>query len=332
MTSRDANCRVCGATVLPVVHTAREMMYGLRTPFDYLECSDCGCLQIAEAPTDLSDYYPSGYYSLSGALDDEFSDLGRRDLYKSSLQALLFSDEADARAVAYTDMRRPVWSLRRAAVDRASRILDIGCGAGRLPYLLKLAGFEHVAGLEAHIPGDITYLNGLTITRGTVEEAEGQWNLVMLHHVFEHLPDPAAALAKLAALLAPGGRLLLRLPLADSFAWRTYGVDWVQLDAPRHLFLHTMRSLRHLADRAGLAIFSVDYDSFDLQFWGSEQYRMDIPLRGEGSYAFGTGKPIFPHEQVQRWRQQSETLNLQQAGDQAAIILTRLDGDAELQQ
>jgi len=32
----------------------REMMYGFRDEFIYIECSECGCLQIAEIPEDIS--------------------------------------------------------------------------------------------------------------------------------------------------------------------------------------------------------------------------------------------------------------------------------------
>jgi hypothetical protein len=145
----------------------------------------------------------------------------------------------------------------------------------------------------------------------------------MFHHSFEHLADPAETLRQVEARLAPGGRCLIRLPLADSEAWAQYGVDWVQLDAPRHLFLHTRRSLALLAEGAGLEIEAVEHDSYALQFWGSEQYRRDIPLMSEQSYRWGAGAPVFTTEQIAGWATESERLNREGRGDQAAVYLRR---------
>jgi hypothetical protein len=98
----------------------------------------------------------------------------------------------------------------------------------------------------------------------------------------------------------------------------------VQLDAPRHLFLHTRRSLEIVAEQAGLYVDAVVHDSYELQFWGSEQYRRDIPLNSEGSYRWGAGAPIFSPEQIAAWREEAEMLNRQGRGDQAAVYLRRV--------
>lgn len=46
---------------------------------------------------------------------------------------------------------------------------------------------------------------------------------------------------------------LLRLLIVPSQAWREYGVHWVQLDEPRHLYLHSVDSLRAVAANAAQA-------------------------------------------------------------------------------
>ena len=63
--------------------------------------------------------------------------------------------------------------------------------------------------------------------------------------------------------------IVIRIPIAGTHAWQTYGVDWVQLDAPRHLFLHTEDGMRSLAAGAGLQVTAVVHDSTAMQFWGS---------------------------------------------------------------
>jgi len=43
------------------------------------------------------------------------------------------------------------------------------------------------------------------------------------------------------AAKVPGGWCVIRIPTVSSFAWEHYREQWVQLDAPRHFFLHKVR-------------------------------------------------------------------------------------------
>jgi hypothetical protein len=63
MSRQSVSCRICANTKGNKRHLAREMMFGLRDEFEYVECANCGCLQIKEIPHNLSDYYPEAYYS-----------------------------------------------------------------------------------------------------------------------------------------------------------------------------------------------------------------------------------------------------------------------------
>ncbi|MBP2303224.1 class I SAM-dependent methyltransferase [Azospirillum picis] len=307
-------------------HTAREMMFGRRDRFDYVECAGCGCLQIEAIPDNLADYYSESYYSLSGSFDQEFSDPKRRRSHGLRARLLLTLPEVLAKRVRFADMRRPLWSLRPVLPPRRGRILDVGCGAGRLLYLLSLAGWRRGHGVDPFLKEDLHYANGLTVQRGTLDEVDGGWDLIMFHHSFEHVPDPLASLRSAARRLTQTGTCLLRIPVADCEAWRRYGPDWVQLDAPRHLHLFTRKSIDILAARAGLRVVGVAHDSYEFQFWGSEQYRQDIPLFADGSFRWGSGAPIFSPAQIRQWQEDSERLNRAGAGDQAVFYLKPASG------
>jgi hypothetical protein len=151
----------------------------------------------------------------------------------------------------------------------------------------------------------------------------GEWDWVMFHHSFEHVPDPLETLRAAACLLARGGTCLIRIPTVSSEAWEQYGVDWVQLDAPRHLFLHSLESMERLAREAGLVVREVQFDSTAFQFWGSEQYRADIPLRDPRSYAVDPGASIFTAESLALFATRARELNAARRGDQAAFHLAR---------
>jgi len=56
------SCRICGNDEGNKKYIAKEMMYGFRDEFEYMKCSNCGCLQLVNIPDDLSKYYPNDYY------------------------------------------------------------------------------------------------------------------------------------------------------------------------------------------------------------------------------------------------------------------------------
>ncbi len=142
-----------------------------------------------------------------------------------------------------------------------------------------------------------------------------------MNHSFEHMPDPHGVFVQLKRLLDRNGRLVIRTPVATGLAWRIYGADWIQLDAPRHLFIHTKRSIEILAHAAGLTLDSAIYDSTGFQFWGSEQYRLGIALKDKRSYKHSPSHSVFSKSQIANFSKQAEDLNQRGEGDQACFYL-----------
>lgn len=126
--------------------------------------------------------------------------------------------------------------------DYSSKILDIGCGMGTLLMQLRGFGFSDLTGIDPFISTDIIYSNGVRIWKKDIYGCIGQqYDCIMLHHSFEHMAEPRDVFAKLKNMLSDKGRILIRVPLCDSYAWRKYNTDWWQLDAPRHFYLHTVK-------------------------------------------------------------------------------------------
>ncbi len=288
-------CRICANATGNQEYCMREMMFGFRDTFTYFQCPACGCLQIAEIPTDMSKYYGGDYYSfdvptrpvpgdrswpvrLAIHARDDFA-IFRRPL----LGGLLYRLFPNKRLKREIEQWFPGDGVRYLRVRRTSRILDVGCGAGGLLLTLHRAGFPHLLGVDAYLAGDIEYPGGLRVLRRTVGEIPGEWDLIIFNHSLEHLSDPREALGLAAKRLAPRGAILVRTPLVDSAAWDQYGINWVQLDAPRHFFVHSLASVKLLASQVGLEVRRVVHDSRGFQFWGSEQYLRDIPLESAHS-------------------------------------------------
>jgi SAM-dependent methyltransferase len=163
--------------------------------------------------------------------------------------------------------------------DKAARILDVGSGTGRFLYFLADNGFTNVAGIDPFLAETLRYPNGLAIHKQDIMATTGKWDVIIFNHSFEHIPDNLATLRQAAALLAEGGTCIIEVPTVSSFAWRHYGIHWGSLDAPRHLYLHSLKSLGLLAEQAGLEVAEIQYQSNPIQFWVSENFKRGVTHR-----------------------------------------------------
>ena len=294
-------------------------MYGSRESFDYFQCSQCHCLQITEIPGDMSAYYPSSYYSfqpydgkkfngLRGALKKKFyaGAIFRKNFFHRILGSLAGTDIYDC--------------LKELSITGGTRILDVGCGNGRnFLYPMAEIGCTQLLGCDPFIDQPIEYTNGLRIENTEVFERIGTYDIITYHHSFEHLPNPKEHLQKLSTLLAEDGVLIIRIPTVSSFAWEHYRENWVQLDAPRHIFLHSRESMEFLADDNGFNLSKIEYDSTYFQFTGSEGYKKDIPLNAPKQRSLIKKLKRKIRERVNQKR--AKKLNSENRGDQAIFYL-----------
>jgi SAM-dependent methyltransferase len=314
-------CRVCGSEQDHPVHDAREMMYGLREVHRYFQCASCGCLQIAAIPASMAPYYGKDYYSFHAPSRTGLKArlIDARNRHAALQQGLLGAMLSRLQPTRQFDFLQPI----RTSIGATSRVLDVGCGAGNLLRNLRSAGMTEVMGVDPFIEQDIAVDGRCLVRKSHLEDVAGTFDLVMFNHSFEHMPDQAATLKCAHRLIAPGGHCLVRIPLVSSHAWQKYGVDWVQLDAPRHFYLHSADSLKLMAGRIGFDCVAVVYDSTAFQFWGSEQYVKDIPLKDPRSFSVDPDNSLFSAADIARFAEQSVQLNATRQGDQAAFYLRK---------
>lgn len=296
------------------------MMFGYKDVFQYVQCSQCHCLQITSVPQNISKYYPDKYYSYQPRPY-------RNRIYKflSLLRNMyaLYDRGFVGKLLYVKHPNKSLRSLSLVVVHKDTSILDVGCGAGGLLCSLRELGFRNLLGVDPFNARDIEYANGLKILRKEIHGIRDRWDIVMFHHSFEHIPDPGNTLQTVSRLLAPDGHCIIRIPISSSYAWKHYEVNWVQLDAPRHFYLHSVESMHIVADQAGLDLYKVVYDSTSFQFWGSEQYINDIPLLDSHSYAQNPRKSMFSRQEIYAFDKRAKELNETKQGDQAVFYLRK---------
>lgn len=298
------------------------MMFGTREVFSYFQCGRCGCLQIARIPEDLDRHYPPLYGPFQREGDAAAGSWLRRALRGSRDRYALTGRGFVGRALHARIPHDELRSLSRVrGLERRSRVLEVGCGTGALLRRLAGLGFSHLLGVDPHLDAGLHQPNGVLLRRGDIAAIDGEWDLVMFHHSFEHVPDPPETLAHARRLLARGGTILLRMPTVSSYAWEHYGVDWVELDAPRHLHVHSHDSVARLAAASGLRVTTVHGDSRAFELWGSEQYARDIPLRAPDSYAMAPGRSMFSRRDIARFGREAARLNREGRGGRAGFYL-----------
>lgn len=314
-------CRICGNTRGNSLHYPREHMLGLGSEHEYIECASCGCLQITEVPSDLARYYPSDYYSYEQPKQRHYPAWVLK--LRAARTRARIGEPSIIGQVGATFSREQEhfeW-LRRGRVAMSDAILDVGCGAGKHLLKLEREGFRDLTGADPFIAQDIHYKNGVTIFKKQVSELDRLFDFVMFNHSFEHTPEPLQTLQHTRRIIKPDGRLMLRVPVADSYAKRKYGIYWAAWDAPRHLFLHTVRSITLLAEQAGFALYDLTYDSTRRQFVGSELYMRNVPPQDRPLSYPGQSKALFSVRQWDELQEAARLLNLRRDGDTACFFL-----------
>ena len=313
-------CRVCSASEKSATYEAREMMFGLRTAFHYAQCAECGSLCLIDPPTDYSQYYSEGYYSFKQVRGGARETI--TNFLRATRDAAYFGDKGWlGHFLARHFEEGGLLSVSKMKLAREAKILDAGCGSGRLLHRMSTFGFINLSGVDPFLADDITNGNGVSIRKAYLEDVtDGEYDLVMFHHSLEHVVDPRRTLRSAERLLAPRGKCMVRLPVMGR-AWELYGTNWVQLDPPRHMWIPTEKAMTLLAETAGLRVENVEYDSTAVQFWGSELWQKDIPLMGRGLHNL-RGLPLTG--KMKKFRSNAEALNIAGCGDQAVFLLSRL--------
>jgi len=237
-------CLFCGSAALEPLYEDIRDHYGIdQGSHRFLRCRDCGSATLDPLPSRerLAALYSSDY---------TFKPEPGRSALRRFLQMI------EWRCFYEPGYRRRVALIRGLTGLHGGLILEAGCGSGLFLRHLREAGYA-VEGVETS-KADVAYARermGLTVFEGMLEtlplERE-HYDAVVMVYVLEHIPDPAATLARIRTLLKPGGWAVLGVPVMDSGQARWLGARWSAVtEAPRHVAIPSAAGARRLLEAAG---------------------------------------------------------------------------------
>jgi SAM-dependent methyltransferase len=217
-------CNLCGS--------GRFKPLGSELDYEIRQCADCGLVYVSPQPAqdEMARFY-------AGMYED--------------------GSETSVAARSLGAVEEHLWRLLTARRPEGGRLLEIGCGYGRLlkrldPARWELTAIEMSEAAAAHARNTVP---AATVHQIGIEEAAfpaGSQDCIVAVAVLEHLKDPGAALDRMTEWLAPGGLLVLQVPHVAAYIRLKRWLPFlpIHFEAPRHLFDFSPATLpRYLRER-----------------------------------------------------------------------------------
>lgn len=238
-------CRLCGSENLTLYYTQ-----GNQNQYEYYKCNNCELVN----------------YDLSGGLNQmKYTE----DIYIHP------HDDSHRQNINQT----ATFNFIQKNIPHQGKILDIGCGNGKILVLAQENGWQP-RGLELSesLANSINENFGIAVTIANfleyVPEKDEVYDLVVLRHVLEHLPDSITAMNKINNLLKHRGYCVMEFPDIESYEFKfkrfleksglhkkKYPKDYI----PGHSNEFSKPAFKYLLDKTGFELLKWEnYSSTDL--------------------------------------------------------------------
>ena len=159
------------------------------------------------------------------------------------------------------------------------KVLDVGCGAG---YFLSVLKDNNVCykGIEvaSHL---VEYCQdkGLNVSSNELsEELDGEYDVITIFDVLEHLSNPISTLNTIREKLKCGGHCIAFTPNIKSVGYELMGSDQNTLLPFEHLCFFNKKSLDYLSKVVGLSLCSIETFGLDIMdYLLMKEYYDNIP-------------------------------------------------------
>lgn len=272
-------CPVCGQAISQEWLRAPDRFHGRLETYVLMRCPTCSLVWLScpPKPSEMHLHYTDEYHKLISAAGDN----------------------------------SPVrWQERKATLGlhkQSGSLLDLGCSSGSFLESLprdswNLYGIE----MSAECAKTAEARSGAQVFVGSILDAPfppESFDVVTCFDVLEHLYEPRKVMARVSEWLKPGGVFYVLVPNVDSAEARVFGSYWHGLELPRHLFHYSPKSLRLLAESAGLRELALETRrnpavGTSLRYVGDDVFsslairRTPVAFRGEASLPWRAARKV----------------------------------------
>lgn len=164
------------------------------------------------------------------------------------------------------------WSNRFFAMlakrygKRGKRLLEIGSGMGHL--VGDLSQSFKAYGMDLNhwaVKTSQEFAGQASLQTASAQElpfTNNSFNVVIIKHIVEHLPDPAKAINEIGRVTEKGGILILATPNLGSLLKPWKGAKWIGYQDPTHISLKEPSEWLKLIQDAGFELVRVCADGF----------------------------------------------------------------------
>jgi ubiquinone/menaquinone biosynthesis C-methylase UbiE len=156
--------------------------------------------------------------------------------------------------------------LARRYGKRGGHLLEIGSGMGHLVGQLE-DSFE-TYGMDLNhwaVKQSKAVIAKTCLQTASAQElpfSDNSFNVVIIKHIVEHLPDPQKAIREIGRVTEPGGILILATPNLDSLLKPWKGERWIGYQDPTHISLKRPSEWLSFIHDAGFEFIKVFADGF----------------------------------------------------------------------
>ena len=156
--------------------------------------------------------------------------------------------------------------LARRYGRRGARLLEVGSGMGHL--VADLEDSFQTYGIDINhwaVDRSKDVVQNTQLQTASAQELpfkDNSFNVVIIKHIVEHLPDPQKAIREIGRVTEPGGTLILATPNLDSLLKPWKGERWIGYQDPTHISLKRPAEWLSLIKGAGFDLLKVFSDGF----------------------------------------------------------------------
>ncbi len=305
-------CRSCNWTSWKNF-LVREMMMWTRKEFDYFHCGDCSTLSLVTDIDDISTYYQNeNYYSMNTGKLYYYMFTFLYTIKKifwihlnSKFKYSFLADQVD-------QVQHYIKSTNLSKKDIA--ILDVWCGNGKFLKVLDLFWYKNLHGVDPYLDSSVNQWN-IKIDACSLFDMKNdtKYDIINLSHVLEHMVDHNHVFETLQSKLTDRWIIIVSVPVVSKI-FDIYQENRYQIDAPRHTIIYSYEWIKKVFELNWFELKETIWNWSSKQFFFSELYQKDIPLREWRNY-----KPQIP----KFYDRLADEYNKEWTSDQATFVISK---------